>query len=56
MATCPKCKIQELRPGENLCPRCKNKKTNFMVKVGEGVVTVALAIISIVIFKKSPKV
>jgi hypothetical protein len=55
MAICPKCKIQELRTGEDFCLRCKTKKTNLWVKVGEGVVTVAVAIISVVFFKRPPK-
>jgi hypothetical protein len=54
MAICPKCEKQELQPGENLCPHCKNKKTNFFVKAGEVVLTVAVAAISFVVFKKPP--
>ena len=46
MATCPKCKKQELKAGEDLCPHCKNKKTNFWVKISE----VALAVVAIVVY------
>ena len=53
MAICPKCEKQELQPGENLCPHCKNKKTNFLVKAGQAVLVVAVAVIAMV-FKNPP--
>jgi len=33
MAICPKCNKQELKPGENLCPHCKEKKKQ---RLGRG--------------------
>ena len=57
MAICPECKKQELKDGEDICPHCSNKKTNFWVKTGEvviAVVTVAAGIIYSIITKKPP--
>ena len=57
MTICPECKKQELKYGENLCPHCLNKKTNFWVKTGEAavaVLTVAAGIAYAIITKKSP--
>ena len=56
MKICPECNKQELRDGEELCPYCANKKTNFWVKAGEVVFSVALVVGSIVcmIVKKAP--
>lgn len=59
MKICPECNKQELRDGEELCPHCANKKTNFWVKTGEVVFSVALLvgtiIITIVKKKDSPQ-
>lgn len=54
MSVCPKCKKQELKPGENLCPHCKNKRTNFLTKVG-GVVVVIISGLTFLFKNKSPK-
>jgi len=42
MKICPKCKKQELKDGEELCPHCKNKKSNFWVKAGEIAISVVI--------------
>ena len=45
MTLCPDCKKQELQGDEEHCPRCANKQTSFLVKVGQvglGVVVVGL--------------
>jgi uncharacterized OB-fold protein len=58
MATCPKCNKRELRPEEDLCPHCANKKTKLWVRIGEGVLAVAAVVVPIaisVITKKPPK-
>ena len=47
MPLCPKCQKQELKPGEDLCPHCKNKKTNFWVKTGEALVVVVAVVVYI---------
>jgi hypothetical protein len=55
MALCPKCKKQELRPEEALCPHCKSKKGKFWANVGLGVATVAVAVIGVALkVKKRP--
>ncbi len=48
MSVCPKCKKQELKPGENLCPHCKSEKGNIFAKVGEGAAATIAIIIAIV--------
>jgi uncharacterized Zn finger protein (UPF0148 family) len=52
MATCPKCKKQELKTGEELCPYCKNKKSNLLVKITETAVAVVTLVAIIVIGRK----
>lgn len=57
MKICPECKKQELRDGEELCPHCANTKSNFWVKTGEAIVSVALLVGTIaytIITKKAP--
>lgn len=51
MPTCPKCKKQELEPGEKLCPCCQNERSNIAAKVCEGLIFVA-GVIYYIIFKK----
>ena len=53
MSVCPKCKKQELRPGENLCPHCKSEKVNILTKVGE--VAAATVLIVYALLKKFTK-
>jgi uncharacterized OB-fold protein len=53
---CPKCGEQELRAGEDLCPRCRSDKTNFWVKLGEVAVGVVVTVISVIFLKRPPKV
>lgn len=55
MPTCPKCEKQELKPGEDLCPHCKNKKTNFWVKIGEAAVAVVGIVVVILTGGKGEK-
>jgi reverse gyrase len=55
MRICPKCNRQELRPEEDLCPHCKNRKSNFWVKIVGGIATVAVAVIPIIIGKNRSK-
>jgi hypothetical protein len=55
MATCPKCKKQELKAGEELCPHCLNKKTNLWVKVVEGVIVVVGVVLAVIFGGKRGK-
>jgi NMD protein affecting ribosome stability and mRNA decay len=55
MTTCPKCKKQELKAGEELCPHCLNKKTNLWVKVGEGVIVVVGVVLAVIFGGKRGK-
>ncbi len=59
MPKCPECpegKQQELRPGEDVCPRCKNKKTGSRVQIIAGVAAAAVPIALTVFFKILAKV
>ena len=52
MPICPKCKKQELKPGEDLCPHCKNKLSNFLVKTGQTLITLAVTAIAVILSGK----
>ena len=54
MKKCPKCKKQELKDGEELCPHCKNKRSNLLVKAGEIVIGLLIIGVTAFIKKKLP--
>jgi len=54
MTMCPDCGKQELEEGEEKCPRCANKKTSTLVKIGQGLLTV-LTVVAVIVGAKGNK-